>query len=274
MNLTTTKKLNNGVEIPMLGLGVFRCKDQEGVNCVKWALEAGYRHIDTAALYENEEAVGQGIRESGVDRKDVFVTTKLAVTDMREGNVEAAFDKSLKLLGMDYVDMYLIHWPEPGKVKQTWAVLEKLYKEGRARAIGVSNFNKEHLDLLRDFEVVPAMNQMEFHPELVQPELRAYCEQLGIAYEAWSPLGNSTVLGLPTINEIAQKHGKSAAQVIIRWDLQHGVITIPKSVHQNRIIENSQVFDFELSQEEMDAIDACNTGRHNGPNPDTAPVQE
>ena len=174
--------------------------------------------------------VGQGIRESGVDRKDVFVTTKLAVTDMREGNVEAAFDKSLKLLGMDYVDMYLIHWPEPGKVKQTWAVLEKLYKEGRARAIGVSNFNKEHLDLLRDFEVVPAMNQMEFHPELVQPELRAYCEQLGIAYEAWSPLGTSTVLGLPTINEIAQKHGKSAAQVIIRWDLQHGVITIPKSV--------------------------------------------
>ena len=258
MDINSTKKLNNGVKIPYLGLGVLQCKDnEETVNAVRWAIEAGYRHIDTAAAYGNEKSVGQGIRQSGIDRKKLFVTTKLALEDMDPGMQMKGFEKSLKDLQLDYVDLYLIHWPMPGKTKDCWKALEEIYKSGRAKAIGVSNFAERHfVELLRFAKIIPAVDQIELHPHLSQQPLVEYCQKLGVAVEAWSPLGGTggTLLDDPVLQKIAQKHSKSVAQVVLRWDLQRGIITIPKSTHQARIISNADLYKFELSADDMKAI--------------------
>jgi len=272
MDLQKTKKLNNGVEIPYLGLGVFQIKEgNETANAVHWAIEAGYRHIDTAALYGNEKSVGTGIRNSGIDRKKLFVTTKLWKDDMLRGSQMKAFEKSLKLLQMDYVDLYLIHWPVAGKSMESWKVLEEIYKSEKARAIGVSNFMEKHIDaLLHEAKIVPAVNQVECHPHLSQQPLVDYCKKHGIVFEAWSPLGGTggNLLDDPVLKKIADKHGKSAAQVTLRWELQRDIITIPKSIHQARIIANTDIYGFELSADEMKAIDALDKNpQRYGPNP-------
>jgi methylglyoxal/glyoxal reductase len=258
MDIKTTKKLNNGVEIPYLGFGVFLVKDgDDTVNAVRWALEAGYRHIDTASAYRNEKSVGQAIRESGIERKKLFITTKLGKDDMRQGTQMQAFERSLNLLQMDYLDLYLIHWPVTGKNRETWKIMEELYKSGRVRAIGVSNFMEKNLDaLMQDAKIKPAVDQVELHPNYSKQQLAAHCEKLGIACEAWSPLGGtgSKLLEDPVLTVIAAKHGKSAAQVALRWELQRGIITIPKSTHQERIKSNTNLYDFELSPAEIKAI--------------------
>ena len=258
MNINTTKKLNNGVEIPYLGVGVFQVKDgDEAVNAVCWAIEAGYRHIDTAPAYRNEKSVGRAIHRSGIDRKELFVTTKLAIDDMRQGTQMKGFERSLSLLQLDYVDLYLIHWPVTGKNRDSWGIMEEICKSGRARTIGVSNFVGFHLDkLLEDAKIVPAVNQIELHPHFSQQLLAAYCEKLGIAVEAWSPLGGTggNLLDDPVLKKIAEKYKKSVAQVVLRWELQSGIITIPKSTHQTRIKDNTELYDFELSAADMKAI--------------------
>jgi diketogulonate reductase-like aldo/keto reductase len=258
MDIHTTKKLNNGVEIPYLGFGVFQIKDgEETVNAVRWAIEAGYRHIDTASAYRNEKSVGQAIRESGIPRKELFVTTKLGRRDITGGTQMQGFETSLNLLQTDYVDLYLIHWPVAGKTLECWKVLEEIYESGRARAIGVCNCVERHLDeLRRNSKIEPAVNQIECHPHLSLQPLAAYCEKHGIAVEAWSPLGGTggKLLNDPVLKKIAEKHGKSAAQIILRWDLQRGLITLPKSTHQARIIANTDIYKFELSADEMQAI--------------------
>ncbi|MBB6676112.1 aldo/keto reductase [Cohnella lubricantis] len=273
-NLQDTTTLNNGVKMPWLGLGVFKVEEgQELVDAVKAAVRHGYRSIDTAAIYGNERSVGQAIREAlaetGLRREDLFVTSKVWNADLGYESTLAAYEASLERLGLDYLDLYLIHWPVAGKYQDAWRALETLYKAGRVKAIGVSNFQIHHLeDLMKDAEIVPAVNQVEFHPHLTQQELRSFCAEKGIQAEAWSPLAQGQLLGEPTIQEIAAKHGKSVAQVIIRWDLQHGVVTIPKSTKEHRIQENASVFDFELSAEEMARIDALNQNRRVGPDPD------
>ena len=258
MNINTTRKLNNGVEIPYLGLGVFRTKDGgETVNAVRWAIEAGYRHIDTAMAYGNEKSVGVGIRQSGVARKELFITTKLSVEDMLQGTQIQGFENSLKNLQLDYIDLYIIHWPVTGKNKESWKILEDIYKSGRARAIGVSNFVASNLDKLpQGAKIVPAVDQVELHPHFSQQPLAAYCEKLGIAVEAWSPLGGTggKYLDDPVLKKIAEKYKKSAAQVVLRWELQRGIITIPKSTHQARIKANKDLYDFELSADDMKTI--------------------
>jgi diketogulonate reductase-like aldo/keto reductase len=273
MDIRTTRKLNNGVEIPVLGLGVFKARDgKETVDAVRMALQAGYRHIDTAAAYRNEESVGRGLKESGVPRGEVFITTKLWNEDQRKGRQREAFETSLKNLGTDYIDLYLIHWPVAGVYKQSWKVMEELYRAGRIRAIGVSNFQAHHLDdLAKGATVTPAANQVECHPRLSQKPLVAYCQKLNIAVEAWSPLGGEggDLLKDPALKAIGERYGKSIAQLIIRWDLQRGIITIPKSVRQERIISNASVYDFELSAQDMARIDAMNEDRRFGPSPDT-----
>ena len=274
LNIRSTITLNNGVEIPRLGLGVFRAADgEETANAVRWALEAGYRHIDTAAVYRNEEGVGQGIRESGVPREEIFLTTKLWNDDMRAGRQREAFEESLVRLGVSYVDLYLIHWPVKTKYNESWQVMEQLYKEERIRAIGVSNFLEHHLeDLMCIATVVPAVNQVECHPRLSQKPLKAFCDTLGIRFESWSPLGGGREGNLtanPELAAIGAKYGKSAAQVILRWHLQHDFIVIPKSVRQERIVENGNLYDFSLSDADMAAIDAMNQDARVGSHPDT-----
>ena len=258
MNINSTKKLNNGVEIPYLGFGVFQVKDgDETINAVRWAIEAGYRHIDTAQAYRNEKSVGQGIIQSGIARKELFITTKLSIEDIRAGTQMKGFENSLKLMQLDYIDLYLIHWPVTGKNKESWKILEEIYKSGRARAIGVSNFVEFHLDkLLQDTKIVPAVNQIQLHPNFSQQPLVAYCEKLGIACEAWSPLGGTggKLLDDPVLTKIAGKYKKSTAQVVLRWELQSGIITIPKSTHQARIKANTELYDFELSAADMKTI--------------------
>lgn len=269
-NLQSTTTLNNGVKMPWFGLGVFKVEEgPELVNAVKTAIQHGYRSIDTAAIYENEEGVGQGIKESGIVREDLFVTSKVWNADLGYESTLAAYQTSLDKLGLDYLDLYLIHWPVAGEYKEAWRALETLYKEGRVRAIGVSNFQVHHLeDLMKDAEVKPMVNQVEYHPRLTQKEVQAFCREQGIQMEAWSPLMQGQLLDNEVLAEIAAKYEKSVAQIILRWDLQNGVITIPKSTKEHRIIENSQVFDFELTKDDMQQIDALNQNHRVGPDPD------
>ncbi|MEP9407059.1 aldo/keto reductase [Peribacillus frigoritolerans] len=274
MNLQDTTTLHNGVEMPWFGLGVFKVEEgPELVNAVKVAIKHGYRSIDTAAIYENEEGVGQGIREgikeAGISREDLFVTSKVWNADLGYESAIAAYEKSLKKLGLEYLDLYLIHWPVEGKYKEAWRALETLYKEGKVKAIGVSNFQIHHLkDLMEDAEVKPMVNQVECHPRLTQKEVQAFCKEQGIQLEAWSPLMQGELLDNDVLQAIATKHGKSVAQVILRWDLQNGIVTIPKSTKEHRIVENSSVFDFELTEEEMNQIDGLNQNHRVGPDPD------
>ncbi|MEG7335387.1 glyoxal/methylglyoxal reductase [Bacillus sp. 0102A] len=269
-SLKDTVTLHNGVEMPWFGLGVFKVENgSEATESVKAAIKNGYRSIDTAAVYKNEEGVGIGIKESGVAREELFITSKVWNEDQGYETTLAAFEKSLERLQLDYLDLYLIHWPGKDKYKDTWRALEKLYKDGKIRAIGVSNFQVHHLEeLLKDAEIKPMINQVEFHPRLTQKELRDYCKKQGIQLEAWSPLMQGQLLDNEVLAQIAERHNKSVAQVILRWDLQNEVVTIPKSIKEHRIIENADIFDFELSQEDMDKIDALNKDERVGPNPD------
>ncbi|WP_027409994.1 aldo/keto reductase [Anoxybacteroides tepidamans] len=262
--------LSNGVTMPWLGLGVYKVQNgEEVINAVRTALEIGYRHIDTAAFYENEEGVGQAVRESGIPREQLFITTKVWNSDQGYETTLKAFETSLKKLGLEYVDLYLVHWPVKGKYKETYKALEKIYKDGRARAIGVSNFHIHHLeDLLAECEIKPMVNQVEYHPRLTQKELHAFCKQHGIQLEAWSPLMRGALLEEPTLIDIGRKYGKTPAQVILRWDLQNEVVTIPKSITPERIKENADIFDFELTAEEMERIDSLNLNKRSGADPD------
>lgn len=269
-SLQDTTTLHNGVKMPWFGLGVWRVENGETViNSVKSAIHAGYRSIDTAAVYQNEDGVGVGIKESGISREDLFVTSKVWNSDQGYESTLTAYEESLHKLGLDYLDLYLIHWPVAGKYKDTWRALEKLYKDGKVRAIGVSNFHVHHLeDLMKDAEIKPMVNQVEFHPRLAQKELRAFCKEHGIQMEAWSPLMQGQLLDNETLVNIGKNHQKSAAQVILRWDLQNGVVTIPKSIKEHRIRENADIFDFELSPAEMEQIDQLNQDKRVGPDPD------
>ncbi|PPA83238.1 aldo/keto reductase [Brevibacillus laterosporus] len=273
-NLQATTTLHNGTKMPWFGIGVFKVEEgSELVSAVKSAIKHGYRSIDTAAIYGNETSVGQaiheGIQETNLSREDLFVTSKVWNADLGYEATLTAFETSLDKLGLEYLDLYLIHWPVKGKYKEAWRALEKLYKDGRVKAIGVSNFQIHHLeDLMEEAEIKPMINQVEFHPYLTQKELITFCRAHNIQMEAWSPLMQGQLLDNPVLQEIADKHGKTVAQVILRWDLQHGVITIPKSTKEHRIVENASVFDFELTQEEMDRIDALNQNHRVGPDPD------
>jgi methylglyoxal/glyoxal reductase len=262
--------LANDQSIPILGLGVWKAQDGNEVkNAVTWALEAGYRSIDTAAIYGNEEGVGAAIAASNVERSDIFLTTKIWNEALRNDNVEEAFETSLKRLNQDYVDLLLIHWPVAGKCKAAWKHFERFYDQGRAKAIGVSNFMPEHLeDLMESANIKPMLNQIEFHPYLQQKPTVDLCHEAGILVEAWSPLMQGSMED-PVLSALAQKYGKSNAQIILRWDIQKEVITIPKSTNQGRIQENFNVFDFELSAEDMVAIDALERNHRFGPNPYT-----
>ncbi|MEH6912724.1 aldo/keto reductase [Priestia megaterium] len=273
-HLQDTVTLHNGVKMPWFGLGVFKVEEgPELVNAVKTAIVKGYRSIDTAAIYENEEGVGEGIRqglkEAGLSREDIFVTSKVWNADLGYEETLAAYETSLQKLGLEYLDLYLIHWPVEGKYKEAWKALETLYKEEKVRAVGVSNFQIHHLeDLMKDGEVKPVINQVEYHPRLTQKELHAFCQKHDIQLEAWSPLMQGELLDNDVLKEIAEKHGKSVAQIILRWDLQNGVVTIPKSTKEHRIVENSSLFDFELDTEDVSKINELNQNHRVGPDPD------
>ncbi|HEY4459651.1 MAG TPA: aldo/keto reductase [Pseudonocardiaceae bacterium] len=266
-----TITLNNGVAMPQLGFGVFQVPDAETTAAVTSALRAGYRSIDTAAAYRNEKGVGIALAESGLKRDELFVTTKLQNGDQGYDSTLRAFDKSIGALGLDVVDLYLIHWPMPARDQylDTWRAFERLYADGRVRAIGVSNFNPDHLRrLLDNSEVVPAVNQIELHPFLVQEELRKVDAELGIATEAWSPLAKGgELLGNPVVTAIAERLGRTPAQVVLRWHVQLGNVVIPKSVTPSRIVENLNVFDFELGAEDVAALSALDKGLRTGPDP-------
>lgn len=262
--------LSNGEIIPQVGLGVLKAQNGlEVENAVITALENGYRLIDTAAAYRNEDGVGRAIKRSGVPREDIFLTTKVWNSDQGYEETLAAFERSLKLLQTDYVDLYLVHWPVAGKYKETWRALEKLYKEGKAKAIGVSNFQIHHLqDLMATAEIKPMVNQVEMHPYLQQKELQEFSKLHHIQLQAWRPIMMGEVNHLPTIRSIAEKLGKSPVQVTLRWLVQKEVIVIPKSVKPNRIKDNIDIFDFELSPGDMAAIEALDQGKRLGPDPD------
>lgn len=272
-HIGSTVLLNNGVAMPQVGLGVFQAAEGDEVRrAVGWALDAGYRHIDTAALYGNERGVGDAIRSSGIPRDEVFVTTKVWNSDQGFEPALRAFDTSLDRLGLDHVDLYLIHWPRPVLIEETWQALEQIYEDGRARAIGVSNFMTHHLDrLLAIADVAPTVNQVEFHPHLQQPALVQYCEAHDIRFEAWSPLKRGRILDDVALAAIAATHGVTAAQVILRWNLQRGIVTIPKSVTKTRIEQNADLYGFRLSVDEMTAIDGLDQNDRLGPHPDVFP---
>ncbi|ALO12004.1 Oxidoreductase [Streptomyces venezuelae] len=263
--------LNNGVQMPQLGFGVWQVPDDEAATAVATALEAGYRSIDTAAIYQNERGTGQAVAASGIPREELFVTTKLWNSDQGYDATMRAFDASLEKLGLDHVDLYLIHWPLPSKdtYVDTYRAFEKIHADGRARAIGVSNFLPEHLErLIGETSVVPAVNQIELHPQLQQSASREAHARHGIATEAWSPLGQGKgILEVPAIVAIARKHGRTPAQVVLRWHLQLGNVVIPKSVTPSRIRENIDVFDFTLDPEDLAAIAALDENRRIGPDP-------
>lgn len=268
-----TKRLNNGVEIPVIGLGTYRIghTDEETYRAVRTALEAGYRHIDTATLYGNERPVGRAIRESGIPREAIFVTTKLWGSDILSGHIREAFGNSLLNLGLDYVDLYLVHWPVQGKLNFTWKAMEEIYHSGRARAIGLSNHLIHHMEaLLREATVVPAVNQMELHPYLSQEEVGGYCRRNDILPESWSPLGSSKIplLQDETLRIMGVKYDKSPAQVVLRWNVDKGFVAIPKSSDATRQKENIHIFDFQLTAVEIGQIDALNKGHRTGAHPD------
>ncbi|WNR44513.1 aldo/keto reductase [Paenibacillus roseipurpureus] len=273
-HLQSTVTLSNGVAMPWLGLGVFKVAEgPEAAEAVKEALRIGYRSIDTAAIYGNEASVGQGLREGmaayGIKREDIFVTSKVWNADLGYASTLAAYETSLGKLGLDYLDLYLIHWPVQGKYVDAWRALEKIYQEGRVKAIGVSNFQIHHLeDVMRTGQTIPMVNQVELHPLLSQQPLHDFCKANGIQLEAWSPLMQGQLLDNSTLQAIAAKHNKSIAQVILRWDIQRGIVTIPKSTKANRILENGTIFDFELTDEDMSLIDGMNQNLRVGPDPD------
>ncbi len=262
--------LHNGVKMPYFGLGVYLSEEgDEVINSVKWALQSGYRHIDTAAIYNNEEGVGQGIKTSGVPREEIFLVSKVWNSEQGYEATIKAFKTSLQKLDTAYLDLYLIHWPVRGKYKETWKALEELYRQKRVRAIGVSNFLQHHLeDLMANASIVPMVNQMEFHPYLVQQELLDFCKANSIQYEAWSPLMQGQIFDMEVFKEMAAKYEKTIAQLVLRWDLQKGVVTIPKSSKKQRIIDNAAIFDFAISEKDMAVLDKLDKGKRFGPDPD------
>ena len=270
LNLKSTITMNNGIKIPRLGFGVYRAaQGDETKNAVLNALEVGYRHIDTASAYGNEESVGEAIKESGLKREEIFLTTKLFNSDMRAHRQMDAFKESLDRLKVDYVDLYLIHWPVPGVYLESWKLLEEIYNKGLAKAIGVSNFLQHHLDdVIAHGSIVPAANQVEFSPLWQDNLLIQYCREKNIAFEAWGPLAAGELIGDRTTGDIGAKYGKTGSQVILRWMLQKNIIVFPKTVHKSRMIENADIFDFELSDEDMAIIDNMNRHRRTGPDPD------
>jgi len=266
--------LNNGRNIPQFGFGVFQVKPEDTVEAVTTALQTGYRHIDTAEMYGNEREVGEAVAKSGLDRSEVFVTSKLNNDAHLPDDARAAFAASLKALGFDYVDLFLIHWPLPtrydGDFVSTWRTLEEFYRDGRARSIGVSNFQPHHIRRLHaEAEIPPAVNQIEVHPYLTQDDVRGFCAEHQIAIEGWSPIAQGDVLEDPTIKEIAERAGKTPAQVVLRWHIERGDIIFPKSVTAARVRENFAIFDFELSGEDVEAISALNKNERTGPDPET-----
>lgn len=256
--------------MPWLGLGVFRAEDGKEVeNAVITALQNGYRSIDTAAVYQNEKGVGEGIKNSGVPRDKIFLTSKVWNSDQGYKTTLKAFEESLNRLQTDYLDLYLIHWPKGKLSVETWKAMEELYGKGAIRAIGVSNFLVHHLkEFLPECNLVPAVNQVEFHPGLIQPELLDYCQTKGIQTEAWSPIMKGKVNDIPVLQALAVKYGKTPVQVVLRWDIQKGVVAIPKSVNPERIVSNADIFDFELTDEDMAKIDRLDNNKRIGPHPD------
>jgi len=264
LSLQSVGLLNNGVKIPRLGLGVYQAPPGEStLRAVKYALKIGYRHIDTAWLYGNEIDVGRAIRESGIEREEIFITSKVWNSDQGYQSTLAACDRSLKLLGLPYIDLYLIHWPVEGRGKDTWKAMIQLLNEGKTRAIGVSNFEVFHLqDIFQNFDVIPSVNQVEFHPFLFQEKLLEFCKNSNIQLEAYSPLTRGQKLNHHILVGLAKKYGKSSAQILIRWNLQHGLVVIPKSIHENRIRENIQVFDFQIEEKDMKLLNSLNEDLH------------
>lgn len=270
MDLQTTKRLANGIEMPIFGLGVYKMTDpQETIEAITTALQVGYRAIDTASLYHNEEQVGEAIRHSGVPRNDIFVTTKVWNTDQGFDNTLRAFEESLKKLDMDYVDLYLTHWPVEGKYTETYRAIERLYEEKLIRVPGVSNHHKQHIEeILKVAQTPPMVNQIEAHPYLSQEPLRAFCKEHNIAVTAWSPLGRGGVLIDETILKMGDKYGKSPAQIVLRWHIHNDILVIPKSVTPSRIEENARIFDFELTEEDMRSLNNLNRNQRFGKDPE------
>lgn len=273
-NLQSTTTLYNGVKMPWFGLGVFKVEEgPELVHAVKFAIKQGYRSIDTAAIYGNEEGVGQAIHEAMTEyefkREELFITSKVWNSDLGYESTIAAYETSLSKLGLDYLDLYLVHWPVEDKYLEAWRALETLYKEGRVKAIGVSNFQVHHLEkVISNTEIKPMVNQVEYHPRLTQQEVKTFCDNNGIQFEAWSPLMQGQLFDNPVLQELANKYNKTVAQVILRWDLQNGVVTIPKSTKEHRIVDNANIFDFELTNEDMKQINNLNQNHRVGPDPD------
>lgn len=264
-------QLHNGYKMPGLGLGVYKADNGEEINnAIQVALQTGYRLIDTATFYGNEKGVGEAVRKSNIPREEIFITSKLWIDDQGAETTREAFEETLKRMELEYLDLYLIHWPKPGKYLESWKILQELYQEGKIKAIGVCNCMIHHLESIKELGgVQPMVLQNEFHPKLIQQDILDYCKENGIQYQAWSPLMRGEILENDLIKEIADKYGKSVAQIVIRWDLQKGVATIPKSVHKSRIKENADVFDFELTQEEMIKIDGLEDHTRTGAHPDT-----
>jgi methylglyoxal/glyoxal reductase len=264
LTLQSSIMLSNGVEIPRLGLGVYQIPPGEHtLRTVKYALNIGYRHIDTAWLYDNERDVNRAVLESGIKREEVFITTKVWNSDQGYRSTLGACERSLRRLGLTYIDLYLIHWPVLGKTKDTWKAMIQLLREGKTRAIGVSNYTITHLqEILQNFDVVPSVNQVEFHPFLYQNELLGFCKNNKIQLEAYSPLTRAKKLNHPTITNLANKYSKTSAQILIRWSLQHDLVVIPKSIHERRIKENSEVFNFQLEEADMKLLNSLNEDLH------------
>ncbi|NHK31940.1 MAG: aldo/keto reductase [Asgard group archaeon] len=259
LNLESTVKLNNGIEIPILGLGTYLATGDRGYQAIRHALKIGYRHIDTAAMYENEKEIGLALKDDDVPREEIFVTTKLWNSDHGYERALEAFEESYEKLGLDYIDLYLIHWPVQELRMESWRALEQLHKDGKCRSIGVSNYTIRHLEeLLKEAKVVPVVNQVEFHPYLYQKELLEYCMSNNIWIQSYSPLTKGRMLEDPPLVEIARKYKKSTAQILIRWSLQKNTITLPKSANVYNIMENAEVFDFKITEEDMKKLDSFN----------------